>query len=254
MCLIVFAWRPGHALPLLVAANRDEFHRRPSAPAAQWNDAPQVYAGRDLEAGGTWLGLSTHGRFAAVTNVREPSQTPGPRSRGDLPRGWLAGTDTLDRYAARVLTQSEQYTGFNLLLGDGKRLCWISQHRLTWLTEGIYGLSNAQLDTPWPKLTKARQALEAELEHPEPEALFELLGDTTQPADDQLPDTGVGLASERMLSSAFIKGEHYGTRASTLVYAWENGERRLLERSFGPNGQPQGKADLRFRASLAPED
>ncbi|PVZ15455.1 MULTISPECIES: NRDE family protein [unclassified Pseudomonas] len=254
MCLIVFAWRPGHALPLLVAANRDEFHRRPSAQAAQWDDAPTVYAGRDLEAGGTWLGLSTDGRFAAVTNVRDPAQPLGQRSRGELPRDWLAGTDTLDRYAARVLTRAGQYSGFNLLLSDGRRLCWISQDRLSWLNEGVYGLSNAQLDTPWPKLIRAQQALEAELENPEPEALFRLLSDTTQPADEELPDTGVGLDTERRLASAFIQGEHYGTRASTLVYAWENGEHRLLERSFGPHGQPQGEADLRFTVSWAPVD
>ncbi len=161
MCLIVFAWQPGHALPLLVAANRDEFYARPSLPLAAWEDAEGVFAGRNLEAGGTWLGLGPAGRFAALTNVRDPSQALGKRSRGELVADFLRGGGNPADYLAQVAGRAADYSGFNLLIGDRHQL-WHYNPRVgppRLLPAGIYGLSNAALDTPWPKLLKARAAL-----------------------------------------------------------------------------------------------
>ncbi|MBD1549978.1 NRDE family protein [Pseudomonas typographi] len=251
MCLIVFAWRPGHHLPLLVAGNRDEFYGRPSAALAAWPQVAGVYAGRDLEAGGTWLGIGPHGRFAAVTNIRAAGQPRAPRSRGELVAGFLTASQPLAAYAQQVMQRAAEYAGFNLLLGDGQQLCHLASHsapRL--LPEGVYGLSNAGLDTPWPKVLRARSALQAALPDAQPPALFELLADDQPPPDDALPDTGVGLATERLLATAFIKSADYGTRASTLLYAYANGERVLLERSFGPFGEAAG--EVRIRAFSEP--
>ncbi len=168
MCLIVFAWQPGHALPLLVAANRDEFYARPSLPLAAWEDAEGVFAGRDLEAGGTWLGLGPAGRFAALTNVRDPSQALGKRSRGELVADFLRGGGNPADYLAQVAGRAADYSGFNLLIGDRHQL-WHYNPRVgppRLLPAGIYGLSNAALDTPWPKLLKARAALAERLAEP----------------------------------------------------------------------------------------
>ena len=161
MCLIVFAWRPGHAQPLIVAANRDEFYARPSLPLAQWLDAPDVYAGRDQEAGGTWLGVNTDGRFAALTNIRDPHQPPARKSCGELVARFLSGSLPIDDYLADVNGRSIEYAGFNLLVGTRDEL-WHYKARDTapsLLAPGVYGLSNAGLDTPWPKLLKAKSAL-----------------------------------------------------------------------------------------------
>jgi uncharacterized protein with NRDE domain len=206
MCLIVFAWRPGHAQPLIVAANRDEFYARPSLPLAQWPEAPQVHAGRDLEAGGTWLGVGADGRFAALTNIRDPHQPPARKSRGELVARFLGGESLIDDYLSDVIARAPEYAGFNLLLGNAHEL-WHFNSRETeavMLQPGVYGLSNAGLDTPWPKLLKARMALESVLGDPQPEALLSLLSDAQTAAFAELPDTGVGLATEALLSSVFI--------------------------------------------------
>jgi uncharacterized protein with NRDE domain len=249
MCLIVFAWRPSHACPLVLAANRDEFYARPARPLAEWPDAPGVYAGRDLEAGGTWLGVGPGGRFAAVTNIRGGKAGPGRRSRGELCAAYLAGELPIDTYAREVCARAEAYAGFNLLLGDGRQLYYLNSQNAApkALPEGLYGLSNAALDTPWPKLLKARKALAARLEGA-PAGLLDALADASQASDDELPDTGVGLAMERLLSSVFIASEHYGTRASTLVVAWADGRREVTERSFGAGGEPLGEVAMRLPA------
>ncbi|WP_285419119.1 NRDE family protein [Pseudomonas sp. efr-133-TYG-5] len=246
MCLIVFAWRPGHAQPLIVAANRDEFYARPSLPLAQWPHAPHVHAGRDLEAGGTWLGLGSHGRFAALTNIRDPGQPPARRSRGELVAGFLTGSLSIDDYLTDVVARSAEYAGFNLLLGNAHEL-WHFNARdaeAVMLQPGIYGLSNAGLDTPWPKLLKAKAALQAALDDPQPARLLAFLHDAQPAPTAELPDTGVGLATEALLSSVFIASQSYGTRASTALIVQADGSRRMVERSFGPYGGHLGEVEI----------
>jgi len=246
MCLIVFAWRPGHAQPLIVAANRDEFYARPSRMLAAWDDAPGVYAGRDLEAGGTWLGVGPQGRFAALTNIRDPQQPVGARSRGELVAAFLRGELGVEAYLDQVASRSQQYSGFNLLVGDSRQLGYLNARNAgaQLLGAGVYGLSNAGLDTPWPKLVKARAGLERHLADPQPDGLLTLLGDNLQAADGELPETGVGLSTERLLSSVFIASQNYGTRASTVLIVEADGRRRLVERSFGPFGGHLGEVEL----------
>lgn len=246
MCLIVFAWRPSHAQTLVLAANRDEFYARPTQSLAQWKDAPQVYAGRDLEAGGTWLGVHNDGRFAALTNIRNPGQPLGRRSRGELVAQFLTGSMPIDEYLLEVAGRAGEYGGFNLLVGNRERLHFLSATDPVprQLSEGIYGVSNAGLDTPWPKLVKAKAALRAQLHDPQPEKLFGFLADpATAPVAD-LPETGVGLATETLLSSVFIASPTYGTRASTVVVMNADGSRRLVEHSFGPYGGRLGEVEL----------
>lgn len=245
MCLIVFAWRPGHARPLIVAANRDEFYARPTLPLAPWQEYPQVMAGRDLEAGGTWLGVGANGRFAALTNIRQPGQPPALRSRGELVAGFLCGEQSIDAYLAEVAQRVTAYAGFNLLLGDGQRLVYRSSTvPAQALSPGVYGLSNGGLDTPWPKLLKARAGLAEQIESYSVESLMALLADAEPAAESQLPNTGVSLATEQLLSSVFIASPHYGTRASTVVVMDAEGRTQLTERSFGPYGGRLGEVQL----------
>ncbi|MEE4128795.1 NRDE family protein [Pseudomonas viridiflava] len=247
MCLIVFAWRPSQAQPLIVAANRDEFYARPTRPLSQWEDMPNVYAGRDLEAGGTWMGIGAQGRFAAVTNIRDPGQTLGLRSRGELVAKFLAGEQSPEDYVAEMAARASEYTGFNLLAGDAAQLYYLNSTNPTprLLSEGVYGLSNAGLNTPWPKLLKARAALTAQLDDPRPERLLDLLKDPQPAADAELPETGVGLATEKLLSSVFIASPNYGTRASTVLIVNADGTRQMIEHSFGPQGGRLGEVELR---------
>ncbi|WP_421556895.1 NRDE family protein [Pseudomonas kitaguniensis] len=246
MCLIVFAWRPGHAQPLIVAANRDEFYARPSLPLAQWPGVPEVYAGRDQEAGGTWLGVNAAGRFAALTNIRDPHQPPARKSRGELVARFLSGSQPIGEYLADVNGRSIEYAGFNLLVGTPDEL-WhynANQPEPVRLEPGVYGLSNAGLDTPWPTLLKAKAAFSELLENPQPQALLALLSDPQTAPFAELPDTGVGLATESLLSSVFIASPSYGTRASTALIVNADGTRQMLERSFGPHGGRLGEVAL----------
>ena len=248
MCLIVFAWRPSHAQPLIVAANRDEFYARPTQPLAQWADAPHVYAGRDLEAGGTWLGVTAHGRFAALTNIRNPDLAQGNRSRGELVAQFLSSDVLLEDYLANVAQKAGEYGGFNLLVGDRERLYYLNGTcpEPCLLGEGVFGLSNAGLDTPWPKLEKAKAALSLQLHNPNPSALMALLSDPTPAPTAELPDTGVSLATEALLSSLFIASPNYGTRASTVLMVNADGSQQFIEHSFGPYGGRLGEVELRI--------
>ncbi len=233
MCLIVVGWRVHPDYPLVVAANRDEFHARPSALAAYWPDAPRVIGGRDLEAGGTWLALTVDGRFAAVTNVREPHMGKGAVSRGELTRNFLMGRQSAAEYAKAI--DGARYSGFNLLLSDGETLTYCSNRdgEPRPLAPGIYGLSNHLLDTPWPKLVKARQAFSGAVHQlPDEQAFFELLAERDVVPDRDLPNTGVPLSWERLLSAVFVQSETYGTRCSTLAWIDKQGGVRLHERSF----------------------
>lgn len=253
MCLILVAWQAHPDYPLVVAANRDEFHARRSAGAGFWPEAPGILAGRDLEAGGTWLGITRDGRFAALTNYRDPvSHKPDAPSRGHLVAGFLKGALSIDAYLDGL--NPAAHNGFNLLLGDGRRLVAFSnvsgaRHELA---PGVYGLSNALLDTPWPKVGAGKTALSAALAAlPDEAPLSRLLCDDRIHPDDTLPTTGVSLEWERLLSAAFIRGRDYGTRCSTLVKVGADRTVSFDEQSWLPGGGLGARRRFRFRSGAA---
>ena len=252
MCLILLAWRAHPHYPLIFAGNRDEAYGRPSAPADFWEDDPEIYGGRDLEQGGTWLGLRRNGRIAAVTNYRDgPARKPAPRSRGELTANFLRGGVEPGAYLERVAPDAALYGGFTLLAGDPERLFAFSNRggHIEELTPGVHGLSNHLLNTPWPKIIDGKRRLTALLDADEARlmaGLFEALADRTTAPDADLPDTGVGAGRERELSPAFIAGERYGTRASTVVLVKRDGEVLFSERRFAALGAPLGETTRRF--------
>lgn len=237
MCLILFAWKMDENFPLVLAANRDEFYDRPSAPAAFWEEAPDLLAGRDLREGGTWLGVTTEGRLAALTNYRDPASLKiGAPSRGRLVSDYLRSREIPEAYLRRIAPDADRFNGFNLIVGDPDDLfCYSNRGILERLGPGIYGLSNRLLDTPWPKVEQGKTALSALLEDKNglsTERLFALLADRTRPPDARLPDTGVGLEWERVLSPLFIESPVYGTRSSTVLLIDRKGEVNFAERVF----------------------
>lgn len=242
MCLIVFAWQVIPDMPLIAAGNRDEFYDRPAKPADWWDDHPQIYAGRDLQGGGTWIGVTRDGRFAALTNIRAPSEMRADApSRGALVTNYLAGKMSADEYAGQLKSQAGDYNGFNLLIGDSKQLIWFSnrgdgdERNGTSLAPGIYGLSNSLLDCAWPKVVRTKAEFASLLCQGAPEdAYFEMLTDTTCASDCRLPHTGVSLERERLLSAVCIASADYGTRVSTLVKLQNHQQPVLLERPTLP--------------------
>lgn len=252
MCLILLAHRAHPHFPLVLAANRDEAYARPAAPAAFWNDHPEVYGGRDLERGGTWLAMTRTGKIAAVTNFRNAhAARDAPRSRGELVSAYLAGEADAEAYLKHVAARGDQYNGFILIAGDLDALHWLSNRGsgVARIPPGVHGLSNHLLNTPWPKIERSKRALEQLLGAEEDaltNGLFRILADRSQAADHELPDTGVGLQRERELSANFISGERYGTRASTVVLVTANGNVQFIERSFGAHGTPLGETAKRF--------
>ena len=246
MCLVLLARDAHPDYRLIIAANRDEFYDRPTAPAARWPDAPAVLGGRDLQAGGTWLGIDRSGRFAAVTNYRQGRrEAAAPRSRGLLVSEFLLNTGDPRRYVERVAAEADLYNGFNLLAGDAGELLYFSNRGgpPRALEPGIYGLSNHLLDTPWPKVTATKGALEELLTRDPAELiprLFDLLSDQGQAEDHLLPRTGVSLEWERLLSAAFIVSKGYGTRSSTVILVGPDGRIVFEERTFFAGGKPGG--------------
>ena len=256
MCLLAFAWRVHPGFPLVLVGNRDEFHDRPAEPAHWWPAPDGILAGRDLQAGGSWLGLSRGGRFAVVTNYREPGVvTSGRRSRGELVVDFLSSSATAEEWMDELAEDQDGYGGFNLVIGEGDQLHYLTNrgegHRF--LEPGIYGLSNHNLDTPWPKVTAARERLRGLLDEDRPpvESLFSILEDRTRPNDHELPETGVPLEWERLLSSAFVVDPRYGTRASTVVMAGADGEIALVERRFGVDGGCAGESRFDLCVTIA---
>ncbi len=243
MCLILLAYRSHPKLSLVVAANRDEFYARPTADAHFWADAPDLLAGKDLEAGGTWLGVTRSGRFAAVTNYAEVTPPDAPCSRGELTQNFLAGDMGAQDYVATL--DGPAYRGYNLLVFDGQDLVYASNRAPTQvLTPGVYGLANATLNTAWPKVTLGTELLQTALNnHAQSADLLALLGDRTIPPDDQLPDTGRPLDLRRQTASCFIPGDAYGTRASTCLWISDD-EIRFTEQNFGSLGEKHNRGDF----------
>lgn len=241
MCLVLFAYDPQSDHPLVVAANRDEFYARPALGAHFWDEPAGLLAGRDLSAGGTWLGISRRGRFATVTNFAEEGPSDAPLSRGHLTERFLAGDVGAHAYAHGLHTAS--YRGFNLLLWDGRALVYTSNRGHSQdLAPGIYGLANAELGAAWPKVARGQRALAAALETgADPDTLIALLADRRVPPDSELPRRGRPLELERRVAPCFIEGEEYGTRASTaVVFERSIGSMtaHFLEQSYGPGGAP----------------
>ncbi len=252
MCLIALACNVHPDYPLLLAANRDEFHARPAAALAWWTDRRDVLAGRDLAEGGTWLGVSRSGRVAAVTNVRAAgAAVRGALSRGRLAADFLSGTLGPEDFAALLKPSAAQYGGFNLLLFDGRSAHYVSNRPrflVTSVATDVHALSNAQLDTPWPKAVAAEAAMRAWIDSDlsDEESLLAAMNNPAQAADEQLPETGVGIDLERVLSAAFIRTPSYGTRCTSLLKISHSGEVSLRERRFDADGAISGESTERF--------
>jgi uncharacterized protein with NRDE domain len=259
MCLLVMAWRAHPRYRLIVAANRDEFHARPTAPMAVWPDAPELLAGRDLMAQGTWLAVDRRRRFGIITNFRDvQARRPEAPSRGGLIPGWLQGSRAPDAYLAHLEPGAQGYAGFNLLLNDAASLYYASNRAPRFsqaLPPGVYGLSNLLLDTPWPKLTRVRENFEQWLTSPEAarEPLFAMLADRTRslpvapPGARPLPVEWV-----EVLSSPFVVHPTFGTRCSTLVMIGYDDSLFVQERRFDPAGATVGQSGWSLAAGEWP--
>lgn len=248
MCLIAFAWQTHPRYDLIVAANRDEFYQRPTQAAHWWRDAASVYGGRDERAGGAWCAADRGGRFAAVTNVREPGMRTGLRSRGALVQDGLVGAGTLTNYRQDIARRRNEYGPFNLLLGDCDRLLFLSNRgaqQSVNLTPGVYAISNGHWDEDWPKTSRARQELSTLIsdDNITPDTLFALLGESDVAPTERLPDTGVGPDTEQLLSALFVHSASYGTRASTLILRDRAGHMAFYERAFDESARLQHDID-----------
>lgn len=245
MCLIAFHWQPDGPVPLVLAANRDEFYERPTAPLAWW-EGGRILAGRDLKAGGTWLGVAEDGRCAAITNYRDPMLTfPDRASRGQIPARFLAGTDSAAAFLEALRQEDRAFNPFNLLLFDGRELLGYESHhdRPRAFVPGIHAISNGDFDAPWPKV----EALKAGflVAQDDDEALLALLADAQPFPDERLPSTGISMELERTLSPVFIRTPTYGTRASTILRVGRETV-SILEQRFNREDQ-EGQAEFRFQ-------
>jgi uncharacterized protein with NRDE domain len=251
MCLILLAWREHAKYPCVLAANRDEMHLRPTAAAHWWQTHPPILAGRDLSEGGTWLGLTRSGRFAALTNYRDPQlRRTGAPSRGSLVTSILLSGDGVAASLRQLRAVSADYNGFNVIFSDGERLAIyesVSQAGRE-LGPGIYGLSNHLLDTPWPKVEMAKSRMSHALSDVgSTEPLLALLRDDTPAPDERLPRTGLSLEWERLLSSAFVRAPDYGTRCSTVLRFDDGRGAHFDEWSWNPMGEEIGAVHLQFQ-------
>lgn len=256
MCILLIANNVRDDYPLIIAANRDEFHHRPTHHAQRWSDHPSIYGGRDLVAGGTWFGLADHGNLAAITNIRAPQTTlSNKRSRGELVVKYLTYEGSHKHFHENLSTTRGHYEGYNLLFGNWKNLSVYNNHNDTvqHLSNGFYGLSNDALNTPWPKVTSGLIALEQKVMERDvitPFDFLDILHNTKRAEDNELPDTGVPYLWEKRLSSIFISGEEYGTRCSTVLLVNKHGEAQFVEYSYGPGGEYTGEREANFTFSL----
>jgi uncharacterized protein with NRDE domain len=255
MCLILFAHGSHSRYRLVIAANRDEFYDRPSEQARFWEEAPGLLAGRDLREGGTWMGITRTGRIGALTNYRDPAaHRPAAPSRGGIVPRFLRGSQAPEDFLESLLMEKPPYNGFNLLAGDRGGVCWASNRggRPLRPLPGVHAISNRLLDTPWPKVLRGKRLLERSLalpEGPSVEGLMALLEDRTLPPDGDLPDTGMGLEWERILSPIFIRSRDYGTRSSTVVLIDREERVTFVERTHDQG--LTGDRDVRFSFVLA---
>lgn len=260
MCLLVIAWASHPRWPLIVAANRDEFHDRPAAPLGRWPQPPHLLGGRDLRAGGAWLALDRSRRFGVVTNYRD-LQRPAPDapSRGELIPDYLAQAGDPGEFLSALAPRADRYSGFNLLLADRRELWYASNRGSPFarpLSPGVYGLSNHLLDTPWPKLERVRRAFAEALrapDAPQVDTLMTLLQDREPAgADESLPRTGLPPEWERVLSAPFVRHADYGTRCSTVVLCDADGALTVRERRFDAAGEVSGETDVTLEAGAWP--
>lgn len=252
MCTILFSYRQHADFPLLLAANRDEFYARPTRAMQFWPESPDLLAGMDLREGGTWLGISRSGRFAAITNFRErEGLLKAPRSRGALVAGFLRTQQSPGEYLDSIGKGAQQYGGFNLIAGDASGLWYLSNRTSRaepqQLLPGLYGLSNHLLDTPWHKVTTGKQALDRLVQgNPTRSGLLAIMADRRRAPQERLPRTGVSRRLEQMLSSRFIRSPFYGTRASTALMVGANGQVNVSEQSYARMGRPGKRSDFRL--------
>ena len=243
MCLILFALHQHEDYPFIAIANRDEYYARPTKPAHWWSDSADIFAGRDLEAEGTWMGVNRNGRFAAVTNVREAGLGPGKLSRGKLTRDFLSSREASETFLQNIEAAGDDYAGFNLLVGDSSGLYFYSNRQpgIHCIPPGIYGVSNGLFDEAWPKLASGKQALATTLKTSlDNSALMQILTDSTTAEDESLPKTGVPLDIERMLSSRFIRSNEYGTRACSIVKFARQQQIIFAEQNYNGDGAMGG--------------
>jgi uncharacterized protein with NRDE domain len=255
MCLLIFAHQTTTRYPLVVAANRDEFHARPTAASQFWTDHPGLLAGQDLDQGGTWMGVTRDGRFAAITNYRDPSRTAAaPRSRGELPLDYLTGQRDPQTYLQDITALAPEYAGFNLLLGDRDHLWYLTnslpaaQCVPLCLPPGIYGLSNARLDTLWPKVDLGKTRLKNLLdrERPSHDALASVVGDQRLADLHELRPHGMETEMDQVLSAQFIVTGSYGTRSSTTLWTDNTGLAHWRELSFNELGEVKAVKEFEF--------
>jgi len=244
MCLIVFKYQPCDTHKLILLANRDEFYERDTHEAAYWPDLPTIFGGIDGVAGGSWLSVDDNGRMAAITNIRKPPfADSSKKSRGDLIKSFLSSSLSAKQYLGKLKETDHQYNLFNILLFDETGLWHYSNDSglIEQVSSGVHGLCNASLNTPWPKLINTRRAFEKQINQPSltTEALLDIMQSETRPDDNELPDTGVGLEFERLLSSAFITSENYGTRCTTLLTIDQKNRVDFKEVTYNSNGQAE---------------
>lgn len=239
MCVYFFAINVNPRFPVIVAGNRDEFLDRGSKPARFWRSHPEMLAGRDEKDGGTWAGANRRGGWALLTNFRDPSAVrPDRPSRGGLVTDYLTGREKPEEWLKGVERRAALYNPFNMVAARGSDVFWFSSRRngVRRMGRGVHGLSNAFLNTPWPKVARGREAMSRAAgkisDSKKPDELFNILADTTAAPDEMLPDTGVGLEFERVLSSIFVKSPVYGTRCSTVLLLDDRGTLTFSERTY----------------------
>lgn len=255
MCLLVFAWQHHPDYQLILAGNRDEFFARPTRAACWWQHPAGILAGRDLKAGGTWLGINRGGRFGVVTNFREMGNAAGTGpSRGQLIPAFLGSADSVDAFVEELSVRHEELSPFSLIFGDMNGLHYLSNRAdsMRRIPPGIHGLSNHALNTPWPKLTRTRERFEKLLEAKEIDSgpLFEMLADRSQAGDEELPTTGLSKELEKRLSAPFITTPTYGTRCSTVMTIHKSGAVSFIERSFERDGASAGAVMFEFELAV----